>query len=108
MFFGLCNSPSTFQTFMDHIFQQLPHRHCVIVYMDDILIFTESLEEHRIVVKEVLQALEENKLGVKPDKCEFEKKEMEFLGFIIDLPIVLYRLKIRCLFLDKKEWGCDF
>ena len=47
MFFGLTNSPSTFQTMMDNIYEDLISEDVVVVYLDDILIFTETLEEHR-------------------------------------------------------------
>ena len=49
MFFGLTNSPATFQTMMDVIFEELIMEGVVVVYLDDILIFTEMLEEHRAV-----------------------------------------------------------
>ncbi|KDR72003.1 hypothetical protein GALMADRAFT_24724, partial [Galerina marginata CBS 339.88] len=55
MFFGLTNSPATFQTMMNELFSGLITRGVVIVYMDDILIFTKTLEEHRAVTKEVLR-----------------------------------------------------
>jgi len=83
MFFRLCNSPGTFQTFMDHIFQELKMKGYVIVYMDDILIFSTTLEEYRNALKEVLEILWRNKLCVKLDKCEFHQNEVEFLGFIV-------------------------
>ena len=83
MFFGLCNSPATFQTAMESIFQDLILQGKVIVYMDDILIYTETLEEHRRVVSRVLQILKENKLYLKPEKCIFEARKIEFLGLIL-------------------------
>jgi len=51
--------------------------------MDDILIFSISLEAHMEVVKEVLEILKKNKLCIKPDKCEFHQNQVEFLGFIV-------------------------
>ena len=57
MFFGLTNSPATFQNFMNHIFKQLIDQGVVAVYMDDILIFTQMHEEHTRVVREVLHIL---------------------------------------------------
>jgi len=54
MFFGLTNSPATFQTMMNDLFSGLITQGIIIVYMDDILIFTKTLEEHRAVTKEVL------------------------------------------------------
>ena len=83
MFFGLCNSPATFQTMMNDIFRKLIEEGVVAVYMDDILIFTKTLEEHRRVVARVLQILRENHLYLKPDKCIFEALKIEFLGLIL-------------------------
>jgi len=57
MFFGLCNSPATFQTMMDDIFDDLITEGVVVVYLDDILIFTETLEEHRRVTRRVMELL---------------------------------------------------
>ena len=72
MFFGLTNSPTTFQTMMNDIFQELIAEGVVVVYLDDILIFMETLKQHREVTRRVLKLLEENQLFLKPDKCEFE------------------------------------
>jgi hypothetical protein len=71
MFFGLCNSPATFQAFMNEIFADLIREGVVKVYMDDILVYTDTIEEHREVNRRVLQILRENKLYLKPEKCEF-------------------------------------
>ena len=62
MFFGLTNSPATFQTMMDDIFEDLITEGVVVVYLDDILIFTETLEEHRMVTCWVMELLEKHKL----------------------------------------------
>jgi hypothetical protein len=51
--------------------------------MDDILVYTDTIEEHREVNQKVLQILQENKLYLKPEKCKFEKGEIKFLGVII-------------------------
>src|ERR1700678_2111721 len=83
MFFGLTNSPATFQTMMDSIFDGLISEGKVIVYLDNILIFTETLEEHREVVKKVVNLLYIHNLFLKPEKCEFERTEIEYLGVII-------------------------
>lgn len=83
MFFGLCNSPSTFQTMMDEILAPLIQEGHVLVYLDDILIFTETLEQHREITKRVLEILRKNRLFLKPEKCEFEKSSVEYLGLII-------------------------
>jgi hypothetical protein len=83
MFFGLTNSPATFQTMMNDIFRDLITEGFVVVYLDDILIFTETIEQHRAITKRVLQLLKENQLFLKPDKCEFEKTKVEYLGVVI-------------------------
>ena len=83
MFFGLCNSPATFQSMMNQIFKKLIDKGVVVVYMDNILIFTDTIDKHRQVTKEVLQILRDNDLYLKPEKCEFEKEEIEYLGLII-------------------------
>ena len=83
MFFGLSNSPSTFQMMMNDIFRDLILQGHVIVYLDDILIISQTREEHRKLVRQVLQILRDNKLTCKPDKCKFEVQETEYLGHII-------------------------
>jgi len=83
MFFGLTNSPATFQTMMNDIFHELIMEGVVVVYLDDILIYTETVEEHRAVTRRVLELLQKHKLFLKPDKCEFEKTRVEYLGVVI-------------------------
>ena len=83
MFFGLTNSPATFQTMMNDLFRDLISRGKVIVYMDDIMIFSRTLEEHRRIVNEVLKILRQNNLYLKPEKCEFEKTKVEYLGLVV-------------------------
>ena len=83
MFFGLTNSPATFQTFMIHILRDEVIAGHVIVYLDDILIFTNNLEEHRPIVKRVLEILRNHKLYLRPDKCSFEKRSVDYLSTIV-------------------------
>jgi RNase H-like domain found in reverse transcriptase/Reverse transcriptase (RNA-dependent DNA polymerase)/Integrase zinc binding domain/Chromo (CHRromatin Organisation MOdifier) domain len=83
MFFGLTNSPATFQTMMDGIFEDLISEGVVVVYLDDILIFTKTLEEHRKVVRRVMEILQKYSLSLKPEKCEFEKTSVEYLGVVV-------------------------
>ncbi|SJL06601.1 uncharacterized protein ARMOST_09943 [Armillaria ostoyae] len=83
MFFRLTNSPATFQWMMNDIFKDLISEGKVTIYLDNILIFTKDLEEHRHIVRQVLQCLQENKLFLKAEKCEFEVLETEYLGVII-------------------------
>jgi hypothetical protein len=75
MFFGLTNSPATFQTMMDDIFKDEVATGEVIIYMDDILIATSgSLNFHKKYVAHVLSKLQNNDLYLKPEKCAFHKK----------------------------------
>jgi hypothetical protein len=83
MGFGMTNSPATFQSLMNSVFADLIATGVVAVYMDDILIYTPTLAEHRKIVREVLQRLQDHNLYLKPEKCEFEKQEIEYLGMII-------------------------
>ena len=83
MFFGLTNSPATFQTMMNDLFTELIDEGVVIIYLDDILIYTETMEEHQKIVKRVLEILRKNHLYLKAEKCEFEKDRVEYLGLII-------------------------
>jgi len=71
-----------FQRFMNELFADLLDI-CVIVYLDDILIYSEDLEEHKEQVKEVLRWLQANGLYVSPSKCAFHQEQVEFLGFIL-------------------------
>ena len=66
MFFGLTNSPATFQTMMDGIFKDLISKGVVVVYLDDILIFTKTLDEHWNVVCRVMELLQKHGLSLKP------------------------------------------
>ncbi len=83
MFFGLTNSPAMFQWMMNDIFRDLIGEGKVTIYLDDILIFSKNLNEHRQIFKRVLQCLRENKLFLKAEKCKFEVLETEYLGVII-------------------------
>jgi len=83
MFFGMTNSPTTFQTMMNDIFRTLIAEGIVVVYLDDILIFTRTEEKHERAVRRVLEVLAEHKLFLCPEKCEFYRKEIEYLGLVI-------------------------
>jgi hypothetical protein len=80
--FGLTNAPASFQHFMNDIFRDLLDV-TVIIYLDDILIFSDNPADHEKHVKEVLERLRHNQLFAKAEKCEFHRNECEFLGFII-------------------------
>jgi hypothetical protein len=80
--FGMTNSPATFQYFMNDIFHDMTDVF-VIIYLDDILIFSTNLEDHRVHVKKVLERLREHNLHAKPEKCKFHTSSVEYLGVII-------------------------
>ena len=84
MFFGLCNSPATFQAMMDDIFGDMINECIIIVYMDDIFIF--ALDETTLTenTKRVLKRLQNNNLFLKPTKCEFNKTKVEYLEMVIE------------------------
>jgi hypothetical protein len=83
MYFGLTNSPATFQTMMNDIFQDLILSGDVMVYLDNILITHSGLARHREIIREVLRQLCEHRLFLRPEKCEFEKSMIEYHGVII-------------------------
>jgi hypothetical protein len=83
MFFRLTNSPATFQAMMNTLFHDLIQQGKVVIYLDDILIFTKDITEHCIIIKEVPKILRQNKLFLKPAKCEMERDEIKYLGMII-------------------------
>ena len=68
---------------MNHIFRDLINKGKVVIYMDDIMIFIKTLDEHRQIIWEVLQILSENKLSLKHTKCDFETQETEYLDLIV-------------------------
>jgi Reverse transcriptase (RNA-dependent DNA polymerase) len=84
MFFGLTNSPATFQTMMNDIFRDLVDLGVVCVYIDDILVFTEDIEQHRRITRLVLERLRQHQLYLRHDKCEFERTKIEYLGLVIE------------------------
>lgn len=82
MAMGLCNAPATFQTLMNSIFRDIIDNY-MVVYMDDLLIFSNTAAEHRSHIKTVLRRLKENNLYVSPKKCSFFQDEVEFLGLMV-------------------------
>jgi hypothetical protein len=83
LYFGLTNSLAMFQTMMNEIFQDLITEGVISIYLNDILIFTNSLEEHCWITCLVLDHMRDHKLYLRPEKCEFEKTRIEYLGIII-------------------------
>jgi hypothetical protein len=80
--FGLCNAPATFMRVMNDVLRPFLDD-CVIVYLDDTLIFSKSREEHVKHVKQVLDVLRKEKLFLKMSKCEFGKTSLIYLGHIV-------------------------
>ena len=83
MFFGLTNSPATFQAMMNDLLRDLVVEEKVAVFIDNIMVATEIKEEHDEIVEKVLRRLEENDLFVKPEKCVWKVREVGFLEVII-------------------------
>ncbi|KAI2657573.1 Transposon Tf2-9 polyprotein [Labeo rohita] len=80
--FGLCNSPSAFQQFINHVLRDMLGRWCY-AYLDDILIYSKTLEEHTQHVRAVLRRLLAHQLYCKLEKCAFHHHSTTFLGFVI-------------------------
>lgn len=80
--FGLANAPATFQHFMNDIFRDMTDIF-VVIYLDDILIFSENEKMHPTHVRMVLERLRKHNLHAKPEKCDFHCTSVEYLGLII-------------------------
>ena len=83
MFFGLCNSPATFQNMMNDILREEINEGWLLVYMDDILIFTPDRSKLNYYTRRVLRKLQENDLFLNLDKCTFDVEEIDYLGMIV-------------------------
>jgi len=70
IFFGLTNSPATFQTMMNELLRDLINTGKVAIFIDDVIVRTESEERHNELVEEVIKRLEENDLYIKLEKCK--------------------------------------
>src|SRR5467141_4659861 len=79
---GLTNAPAMFQAFMNHIFRDMTDIF-VVIYLDNILIFSNSLEDYQVHVRCVLEHLREYDLHSKPEKCLFHTQKIEFLCFMV-------------------------
>ena len=98
--FGLTNAPATFCTLMNKIFHPFLDKF-VVVYLDDIVIYSNSLEEHVDHLREVFRLLRQNELYVKKEKCSFALGEVGFLGHRIkDGKLIMDESKIKAI----QEW----
>ena len=84
MLFGLTNAPATCQALINNIIRAHLDQ-TAIAYLDDILVYSNTQQEHTKHVKDVLRCLQEAGLKLNPKKCEFNKPEVEFLGYIIGI-----------------------
>ena len=80
--FGLCNAPSTFQRVMNNVFFDLLD-HGLLIYLDDILIYSKTQEEHKTLLQKVFKLLQQNQLYIKESKCSLFLESVEFLGHVI-------------------------
>ena len=85
MFFGLTNSPATFQAMMNELLRDLINTGKVVAFIDDVIVETETEEGHNELVAEVIRRLEENDLYMKLEKCRWKVREVGFLGVVIGL-----------------------
>ena len=95
--FGLKNAPSNFQRFVYNIFRDLIDAEKIIVYIDDILIASESFETHINILKEVLERIYETGLELKLKKCKFAYREIDYLGSAQQMHILMLLRSIQFL-----------
>jgi len=86
MFFGLTNSPATFQAMMDDVFAEEIAQRWLKIYMDDLLLCGHKVKQAELIAKglQVLAKLERHDLFIQPTKCDFFVSRVKFLGFVID------------------------
>jgi hypothetical protein len=98
--FGLTNAPAVFQHMMNDIFREYLD-HFVVIYLDDILVFSSNIKEHTRHVRLVLAKLREHGLYAKSEKCEFDRTCVEFLGYVISTQgITMDTQKVKTI----QEW----
>jgi Reverse transcriptase (RNA-dependent DNA polymerase) len=84
MFFGMCNSPATFQAMMDEIFKKEVEENLIIVYIDDILVFSKTIDGLKRIEQIILEKAREYDLYFKAKKCEFRKLKIKYLGLVVE------------------------
>ena len=83
IFFGLINSPATFQTMMNNIFHNFINKGDIVTFIDNMLVGIKMKEGHDDLVEEILRRLEENDLYVKLEKCKYKVREVGFFGVVM-------------------------
>ena len=83
IFFGLTNSPATFQAMMNDLLRDLINKGNITSFIDDVLVATETKEGHDEIVEKVLGYMEENDLYIKPEECTQKVQEVGFLGVVL-------------------------
>ena len=99
--FGLTNAPAAFQHFMNDVFSDLLDV-CIVVYLDDILIYSDNITQHWSHIKEVLKRLRKAGLYAKAEKCEFHSNSMEYLGYVLSPSgLMMSDMKVKTI----QEWS---
>jgi len=83
MYFGLTNLLATFQAMMNDILRDLIDKEEITVYINDILVGTNSEQGHEELVEKILRRMEENNLHIKPEECTWKTREIDFLGLVM-------------------------
>ena len=83
MAFGLCNAPATFQRLMQNCFQKDLLQNCLLVYLDDLICYSKTFEDHLVRLEKVFNRIRECGLKLNPLKCQFLKQEVKYLGHVI-------------------------
>ena len=98
--FGLCNAPGTFQRLMERVLRGLHWRTC-LVYLDDIIIFSKTIQDHLLRLAEVFTRLRNAGLKLKPSKCHLLRKSVHYLGHVVsNRGVETDPAKIKCI----AEW----
>ena len=95
--FGLCNAPATFQRLMDVVMAGLKYEVC-LVYLDDIVLFSNSIEEHLVRMRQIFDRLRYANLKLKPSKCHLLRRQVTFLGHVVsEGKLATEPAKIECV-----------
>ena len=96
MLFGLCNAPETFQSYIYSSLQEYLDVFCT-AYLDNVLVYSTNEEEHTEHMLKILKQLQDRRLQINVNKCEFSVKRVKYLGLIIST---------NCITMDPKKVQC--